>query len=106
MKEYLSNYVKKLEEEIKNKHKFTKEEIENIKFKITCFNHERLIHLIVTVNYVLLSLTFLTLGMVSYIFLIPFIITLIFLLFYIPHYFFLENSTQYLYKLLDQVKRS
>ena len=35
MKEYLSNYVKKLEEEIKNKHKFTKEEIENIKFKIT-----------------------------------------------------------------------
>jgi hypothetical protein len=49
---------------------------------------------------------FLAMGMISYVFLIPFFALIIFLIFYIFHYFFLENNVQYLYKIYDQVKES
>lgn len=72
--------------------------------KISFFQHERLIHLIVTIAFALFALIFMVLGMLSSYFLIIFFILIIFLIFYIIHYFFLENSVQYLYKIYDKMQ--
>ncbi len=104
MRKYLQEYINELENDINEKKKFTKEEIENVKTKISFFQHERLIHLLVTLFYVIYVLVFLGLSLLSKIFLIIFFIGLIFLIFYIRHYFFLENAVQYLYKLYDKIK--
>ena len=101
MKKYILNYLNEIEQKL-NKGSLTKEEFQILKDKITYFSHERLIHLLVTLFYAIFTLSFLALAMISYLFLIPFAIGLIFLLFYIPHYFFLENAVQYLYKLYDK----
>ncbi len=103
MKKYLKEYIKKLENKVNNNNKLTKEGLNNIKTKIEWFQHERLIHLLVTITYVIFTLIFMSLSLLSYIFLIPFYIGIIFLLFYIPYYFFLENGIQYLYKLYDKL---
>ncbi len=102
MKKYIENYINEIEIKLE-KGKLTKEEQQIFKDKITFFAHERLIHLLVTLFYVIYTLIFFCLGMLSYYFLIPFAIGIIFLLFYIPHYFFLETKVQYMYKLYDKI---
>ena len=84
--------------------KVTKFDLEELKDKIGFFQHERLIHLIVTLFFAVFTLVFLTMGMISYIFLPIFFILLVFLIFYILHYFFLENHVQYLYKIYDKMQ--
>lgn len=84
--------------------KVTKSDLEELEIKISFFQHERLIHLLVTLFFALFALTFLAMGMISYIFLPIFFILLVFLIFYILHYFFLENHVQYLYRLYDEMK--
>lgn len=103
MKMYLKNYIKKLEQDIENHKKYSEKEIEILFQKILFFQHERIIHLWVTLSFVLFTLLFMVLGMLSYLFLILFAILLVFDLFYIFHYFFLENHIQYLYKLYDKI---
>lgn len=103
MKKYILNYLIEIETKLENNTKFTKEEISILKDKINYFNHERLIHLLVTLFFVIFTLIFLGFSLLSYIFLIPFFIGCIFLIFYIRHYFFLENAVQYMYKLYDQI---
>lgn len=90
-----------MEEKLQKK-QITKQDIEELQTKIAFFQHERFIHLIVTVAFAFFALAFLVLGMVSYIFLPILFILLIFLIFYILHYFFLENHVQYLYKIYDE----
>lgn len=102
MKRYIKEYIKNLEEKIE-KDNISELDKAILKDKIVYFSHERLIHLLVTIIYIIVTLLFMSLAMISYVFLIPFFIGIIFLLFYIPHYFFLENSVQYLYKLYDKV---
>lgn len=101
----MQEYIKYLEEKLENNDKFLDKDIIILKDKIAFFSHERLIHLLVTIIYVIFTLLFMVMSMVSYIFLIPFFIGIIFLLFYIPHYFFLENGVQYLYKLYDKARK-
>ena len=103
MKIYIKDFIKDLETKIEKNHKFTKEELSYIRIKIVDFQHERLIHLLVTLFYSLFTISFLALTLISWIFIIPFLIVITFLLFYIRHYFFLENSVQYLYTLYDKV---
>ncbi len=93
MKEDLTNYLIKLEN---SKSIDKKELLINIKL----FQHERLIHLIVTVFVGLATLIFFGLGLITELvpLLILGIITLILFAFYIVHYYFLENSVQKLYK--------
>lgn len=76
---------------------------EEILTKISFFQHERLIHLIITLFYCLMFLVFLILISLSYVFIIPAALLFVFLLCYIIHYFVLENGIQYLYKLYDTV---
>ena len=108
MKKYLYEYIDYV---INNKNKIN---LEDMLIKINFFQHERLIHLIITLFYVIMfliflilvsiSLIFLILVSISYIFIIPAFILLIFVIFYIIHYFRLENGVQSLYFLYDEIK--
>lgn len=104
MKKYLYNYIKNIDD-LLNGNKI--ENIESIKkehlVKIQFFQHERLIHLIVTIFYCLIMLIFMALGTIFIGFFIVGIILLIFVIFYIIHYFRLENGVQYLYKQYDKM---
>jgi len=72
--------------------------------KISFFQHERLIHLLVTLFYAILTIIFFCLIVVSFIFLPIAIILCVFLILYIYHYFYLENGVQYMYKQYDKLK--
>lgn len=102
MKKYLYDYIKEIDNKISN-NKITKEVIENHLIKIGFFQHERLIHLMVTLFYVVVFFIFCALGFVHYIFFSIAIILLIFSICYIVHYFHLENGVQYLYKQYDKM---
>ncbi len=102
MKNYMKEYIESIDTLIENK------KIENIDevikehlLKISFFQHERLIHLLVTLFYALLLIVFMALGILSFMFYFIAIIISIFLIFYIIHYFRLENGVQYLYKQYD-----
>lgn len=98
MKKYLYEYINYV---INNKNEI---DLEDMLIKINFFQHERLIHLIITLFYVIMFLIFLILVSISYIFIIPSFILLIFVIFYIIHYFRLENGVQSLYFLYDEIK--
>ena len=106
MKEYLYNYIKEIDELLNSNKKINDDVIHNHLVKISFFQHERLIHLLVTIFYGLLFIIFMTLGFLSYLFYIIDAILLVFLLFYIVHYFRLENGVQYLYKQYDKMIQS
>lgn len=103
MKKYLYDYIEKIDKFLKSKEKITEEDIQKHLIKIGFFQHERLIHLMVTLFYAIIFLIFSALGFVHCIFFSIAIILLIFLLFYIVHYFRLENGVQYLYVQYDQM---
>lgn len=103
MREYLGNYVKEIDEKIKSKN-VTEKDIENHLIKIEFFQHERLIHLLVTLAYGIFLFLSVIIFTQIWIFVIVIYIALIFLLFYVRHYFFLENHVQYLYKQYDQMQ--
>lgn len=73
--------------------------------KISFYQHERLIHLIVTVLFALLEVisvaTAVSTGFIGM--LVLSVALLVLLIPYIGHYYFLENSVQELYLLYDQV---
>ena len=99
MKRYINDYIKEIQKS-KNKN-----DIESLKTKISFFQHERLIHLIVTLFFVLFSLifTFISYYTKSIVFVIITLILYIFNIFYIIHYYILENGVQKLYKIFDKL---
>ena len=103
MREYLGEYVKEIDKKIKEK-KIIKKDIENNLTKIEFFQHERLIHLLVTLTYGIFLFLSVIIFTKIWLFVIVIYIALIFLLFYVRHYFFLENNVQYLYKQYDKMK--
>ena len=102
MKKYLNDYIKEIDN-ILNNNKIDEDIINKHLIKINFFQHERLIHLLVTLFYALLFLVFLYMCSIHYIFAVIAIVLLIFLIFYIIHYFRLENGVQYLYKQYDRM---
>lgn len=111
MKAYIKDYMSKIKDFIdKNLEKASKEEILNIlselEIKISYFQHERLIHLIVTVLFALMEImAVLALAVTTDI--VPLILSVMFLVLLVPyvmHYYFLENSVQEFYKLRDKIK--
>lgn len=74
---------------------------------IEFFMHERLIHLIVTVLFALLTVAcFIAIVCTEKVILLPLAVLLLGLLIpYIKHYYFLENQTQQLYKDYDEICR-
>ena len=79
------------------------DEINNHLVKIKFFQHERLVHLLVTLFFALFLLISLYLSLKESLFIIVVLILLVMLIFYVKHYFFLENSVQELYKKYDEI---
>ena len=104
MKKYLFDYIKYIDNLLSDNKKIKDDIINNHLIKINFFQHERLIHLLVTLFYAILFLIFLALGFIHYIFFSIALILLVFLICYIIHYFHLENGVQYLYKQYDMMK--
>ena len=102
MKKYLNDYIKYVDDLIENK-KVNKKTKEEHLIKIDFFKHERLIHLLVTLFYGIYTFVFLFFSTLYPAFLIIFFLFLIILLFYVIHYFRLENGVQYLYKQYDKI---
>lgn len=101
MKKYIKEYIKIIENKLDKK--ISHDDIIELKDKINFFSHERLIHLLVTLFCLLVLIIFIILSFNYTIFIIPAIILIILNIFYIVHYYFLENSIQYLYKLYDKM---
>ena len=102
MKKYLYDYIQKIDKLLNGQEKqdwlkLKTNHLEKIKF----FQHERLIHLLVTLSYVLFSILFFGLSLLSEVFIIIFSVLMVFIVVYVIHYFRLENGVQYLYKQYD-----
>ena len=105
MREYIHEYVSMIDAYLnKKKHSKVEEIIDNHLIKIKFFQHERFIHLCVTLFYAMVFLIFLGLMAVSLIFLPIALILGVFVILYIYHYFYLENHVQYMYKQYDKLK--
>lgn len=105
MKKYLYNYINEIDNLLNNKSKITSEIVNEHLVKISMFQHERLIHLLVTLFYALIFIIFMSLGFVHYLFFTIAFIIMVFLICYIIHYFSLENGVQYLYKQYDKLNK-
>ena len=103
MKKYLYDYIKYIDEALEDKNTDLKKLREEHLIKIKFFQHERLIHLIVTLFYVVFMIIFMSLSKLFVGYLIVGLILLVFVLFYVIHYFKLENGVQYLYKQYDKM---
>ncbi len=104
MKKYLYDYIKEIDT-LLEKDKIEKEIIKDHLLKIQFFQHERLIHLLVTLAYALLAIISFSVSTFSPMFVFIGIILVLFLIPYVFHYFHLENGVQYLYKQYDELKR-
>ena len=103
MKKYLYDYIEEIDKLLNDNKKTTDDIIKNHLNKISFFQHERLIHLLVTLFYALVFIVFVALGFIHYMFFIVTLIIMIFLICYVIHYFHLENGVQYLYKQYDKM---
>lgn len=102
MKKYILEYIEYVE---KNKEKADKEFIEQHLIKINFFQHERLIHLIVTLTTVILDILAFLFGITSDSILSVIIgyMIMCFVIPYIYHYFLLENGVQKMYREYDEM---
>ena len=106
MREYMKSYIDQIDDYLKSdKHDNLKKVIDEHLIKIGFFQHERFIHLCVTLTYALFCIIFTALIALTYIVAPIALILYVFLIFYIFHYFFLENGVQYMYKQYDELKK-
>lgn len=105
MKERILNYIKETDKIINKKENITKERINYHLIQIQQFQHERLIHLIVTVFVGTLAILFLLFGLLTEnIGLLIVCFGLLFLFIpYILHYYLLENNVQKMYHQYDKL---
>ena len=108
MEKRLKAYIQYLESVISgNNPDELKAAYSDILTQIAFFQHERLIHLIVTVKFAILALMslqfFISTGMFAVMML--FLLFMVLLVPYIRHYYILENGTQRLYELYDIIHK-
>ena len=103
MKKYLYEYIKEIDKLLDSNKDIKDDLIKKHLIKIDFFQHERLIHLLVTLFYAVIFLIFMGLCYIHYIFFPVAGILMIFLICYVLHYFHLENGVQYLYKQYDKM---
>ena len=103
MREYMKEHIDYIDSIIKSKNSNIEDIINKHLIKIKFFQHERFIHLCVTLFYAMITLVFLALTIISWLFIPIAVIVLVFLILYIYHYFYLENGVQYMYKQYDEL---
>lgn len=87
--------------------KLIQDKLEEHLVQVGFFQHERLIHLIVTVTFALLEMLAIVLSVISdslFTLLLP-VVILILLIPYIRHYYILENEVQKMYGQYDRMRR-
>ena len=105
-------HTKELLERISSREKPSNEildkEICSLREWILFFQHERLIHLLVTILFAAMTLSSLYVFLITDFLpiIILFVLFLVLLVPYIFHYYHLENGVQKLYDLYDQLKAS
>ena len=107
MKIKLKDYIRELEDKIEKK-EIEKDLSEEVLAWIRFFQHERFIHLLVTI-FVGISTVLFLLGFLFFEnipLLLLFIITLCLFIPYIFHYYYLENGVQALYDLYFEIKKA
>lgn len=104
MKKMISEYIDYFEKKISSG-KIDSSLVNDLLIKISFFQHERLIHFLVTMLVTVITVSLLITNMfISNIFILLLLLIFIILLIpYILHYYFLENKVQYLYKLYSQI---
>ncbi len=109
MKQYCRDHDAVVTDAITN-NKVTQELIDLHREKIRILQHERLVHLIVTVMVVIVELFVTDLVLLHpELSIYPALVMLglaVLLGFYFYHYFFLENTVQRWYRLLDEMEKS
>ena len=98
MKNEIKEYKELILQQAKDPETDKKELAEKLLVRIGFYQHERLIHLIVTMSFGVFFLLSLILAFSNAYCLALSALLLILLVPYIAHYYFLENSTQELYK--------
>lgn len=104
LKNYLSYMDKLLEHSIPDR-ETRRQLIQEHLTQISFFQHERLIHLIVTVTFALLEMLSLIMVFIAsglFTFLLT-IVVLVLLIPYIRHYYILENGVQKMYEQYDKL---
>ncbi len=105
MKKYLYQYIGNIDLILKENKKVNYKKLkEEHLIKINFFQHERLIHLLVTLFYALFTFIIFYFSKIFIPFIFIALILIIFLIFYVVHYFRLENGVQYLYKQYDMIE--
>ena len=101
MKNEIKEYIDEVETKIYEKKNINEEFIKELLIRIGFYQHERLVHLIVTMTFAVMTvLSFFMMIMSGKTAVV--LLSLLFLGLVIPyicHYYFLENSTQKLYRL-------
>lgn len=105
MKKRIINYVQETDKLLESNQKLTKEDLENHLRQIGFFQHERLIHLIVTVFTGIIAVLCLLFGLLTQnlSLLLLFILLLCLFIPYILHYYLLENNVQKMYEQYDKL---
>ena len=106
MKNYIQSYINYVDDILNNNNKINYKKLkEEHLIKISFFQHERIVHLLVTLFYALFSILFIFLSIKFIVFLFISVLLLIFLIFYVVYYFWLENNVQYLYRQYDEIDK-
>lgn len=103
MKKYLKEYVEQIDKLFESDIRDIDKEIEKHLVKIRLFQHERLIHLLVTLAYAIMAIISFIASTTTPMFVFVGVILVLFLIPYVLHYFFLENNVQYLYIQYDKM---
>jgi len=102
MRKSIGDYIKEIDKEIDKTKDLSKLKEEHL-IKIGFYQHERLIHLLVTLFYGVFMFLSIIMSYYNPLALLIVLIFMIFLVFYVRHYFYLENNVQYMYKQYDRI---
>ena len=103
----IDEWLEKTEQSAQVSQEILRDKMEEHLNQIGFFQHERLIHLIVTVTFALLEMLAILLNVISdslFSLLLP-VVILILLVPYIRHYYILENEVQKMYVQCDRMLR-
>jgi hypothetical protein len=110
MIDYMNTYLEYIKSKLSDKN-LTKTELEMYKsdflFHIQFMQHERLIHLLVTMLFAILLMFGFIVMLISFSWIMVGFVVIIFAveIFYIFHYYKLENGIQKMYRVYDEVSR-
>jgi len=107
MEERILSYRKRVDELLQQEEADWEKIMEEHLIQIGFFQHERLVHLIVTVTFAILEMMALSLTVLAFTpaLVLLTVLVMVLLIPYIRHYYILENETQKMYKQYDELLR-